>query len=1802
MTTTQNYTYYNYIVDIILQQFQHEFTEAKPGHCMKITGLADEQLFILLDKIRTHYPKMDSFIINDAEEGNQYISATKLIELRNNQSKPILILIPSNSRTAAEDSYGNATFKDLQLDNIDRILVVQLLKEIPEEKKKSIQTIVEIFNINKNNNPALAKYLILLEENNYDNKAIGEYLFLIGGLPDHKLLEDPSVARARLILNQKSLNILASFNKSIYDRVDSLEIEKDSIQKDLIQFFKEEKNVANKSDIVENIFTKYPNLSFGNWKIPNLKFDDLNLEVTNISSPHFVMEDGTKVLKANEGKNVKVKVQFTTTPPPNQVERLHGFRIVLMVADGGAGQEITTLRKLKNSKAASIYRSADIEINSNTTEEMTYFFKVYAEDEHGNILNANDDFASDAIQKAWEEQGKSPEAKEELNFKLKSDSEDFYFAIDEAEEDTKNIRKDKLNNVTQAHFKFNLDNLKNGIEADFPIPTESANSWLNDEKPKLNSTFYINYGVKFNYQIIISSKLRYLENELLKQEGNFGHLYASLNPNFSALNFDGCEFRLSPLNEVVPNKVKETRSKLFKAIKESNRTENGIVETVNLVELKEEIKTYLEAYNKWIKELNNKINKSIEQEDKEQLKSLYADIQFLDLIKVKTLLPTKEPIEILLLSPLHPLRLSWMLELIERFEFWYKETLIYKDHDKEWSALQNLFLGDLIPSNNPFVFADPQSFDNYEYLGEIAFGWGIYVSEANKGKDDSLAPKTYQIKQYVASLLNISNGNGVDTNVSKSLIIKHLKNYLQQHPYVDKLVLNLFNVGDANKFAEAFIDIIKIKEYVDIKFEVRLFVAKNNIIEPGDALKDLINPERNVSEEAEAFSQASINRLFPKLRFSINNIEDFLANPSVFNAHVSFIVNPFSPKITLTKPVFRTKNEFLNGLIFQSNTDGSFDEITNGFKWVNYQNIAKEKEKVINTTFANIQENIAATLAAHQTDSIPAIELNLSNRDNVLLSNLHEFSDWVITFDKFLGPQIFDQPSEDNKIPFLLDYIPGEEISGVSSYLTTKPNEEIYSLIAPHFEKFNIDIEKEEDKISIQNVLEDVRALSSSLILQLNSSKNRAFEVIGSAFSKRVLDKKHLLKNAFIIPIDLHQNLFNELETNSKSRADNLFIRINPKTREINCSVLEIKCRTYLNVQEREDLKLKMLEQIDNTIFALKSHFDPNNFKTKDRLDREIKNKEFKNLLEFYIERAFRYNTLEENSYRACLDFIQTLDSGFTIKFNRLGFIFDFSFDQKHLKQVFDDNTTIFTFGEGLIKDILDPNSDLNTLRLEDSKLKEELIKSLDYNDKLKQFVGKYKTKLKAKENDTEEEFENDKSAKDIKELDNPTITETPIISISEPIVQIETIEKELVDEEAPIASQNVAEEQVEYVIPKYDILIGKSSDSSQYGVLGTSIHNKKIAIDLSETNTISLFGVQGGGKSYTIGTLSEMVLKHVNNINKLSHPLAGVIFHYSESMDYEPEFTSMIYPNDVERETTILKERYGAEPNKIEDVILLTPKDKVDERKAEFPSIEVRSIGFNSKELNVQDWMFLLGAIGNESSYIKQLKAMMKEMRRNITLDGLKQSVEDNVLLSNTQKALARQRLRFAEEYIDDDFFLKESIKPGRLVIVDLRDEFIEKDEALGLFVIMLNIFSGVKEIEGQSFNKFIVFDEAHKYMDNKDLTNNIVTAIREMRHKGVSIMIASQDPPSLPNEIIELSSVVLVHKFNSPQWLKHIQKSITQLSALTPNDMSMLKPGEGFLWASKATENAITNQPQKISTRPRFSKHGGATLKADR
>jgi DNA phosphorothioation-dependent restriction protein DptH len=221
-----------------------------------------------------------------------------------------------------------------------------------------------------------------------------------------------------------------------------------------------------------------------------------------------------------------------------------------------------------------------------------------------------------------------------------------------------------------------------------------------------------------------------------------------------------------------------------------------------------------------------------------------------------------------------------------------------------------------------------------------------------------------------------------------------------------------------------------------------------------------------------------------------------------------------------------------------------------------------------------------------------------------------------------------------------------------------------------------------------------------------------------------------------------------------------------------------------------------------------------------------------------------------------------------------------------------------------------------------------------------------------------------------------------------------------------------------------------------------------------------------------------------------------------------------------------------------------------------------------------------------------------MKNLRNQLTLPRILQAIEASGLADNL-KELAKARLNFASEYINDEHSLIDVIQPGRLVIVDLRDEFIEKDEALGLFMVMLQLFSDAGSSD-RAFNKLIVFDEAHKYMENSDLVAGLVEVVREMRHKGTSILIASQDPASVPIPLIELSSQVILHRFNSPAWLKHLQKAITVLSSLTPEKMSHLDSGEAYIWSGKATDDSFIKGAIKIRCRPRATLHGGATKKA--
>ena len=120
--------YYRRVLDVFVKEYSSQLQTAPKGHCMKVVGLPLAILEKLYDLLTPYKGGLDIYILSETEEGCRYISATKLIELRNDLSRSILVLIPVNVSTAAEDSYGN-TFQELSVSHLSDVLLSDLIKE-----------------------------------------------------------------------------------------------------------------------------------------------------------------------------------------------------------------------------------------------------------------------------------------------------------------------------------------------------------------------------------------------------------------------------------------------------------------------------------------------------------------------------------------------------------------------------------------------------------------------------------------------------------------------------------------------------------------------------------------------------------------------------------------------------------------------------------------------------------------------------------------------------------------------------------------------------------------------------------------------------------------------------------------------------------------------------------------------------------------------------------------------------------------------------------------------------------------------------------------------------------------------------------------------------------------------------------------------------------------------------------------------------------------------------------------------------------------------------------------------------------------------------------------------------------------------------------------------------------------------------------------------------------------------------------------------------------------------------------------
>lgn len=1753
-----------------------------PGHCIRVTDLPAALAARLCLRLRTATASgAQIHVLGTAPmvPAAVAVTSTKLIELRNpdaagQQRPPLLVFIPPGTHASAEDSFDVPTFEQTDLGDVYADLADYLHASVPNGLRAAITDLFGVLDdtARERDRPTRgslerARYLLTVTLNDFDAQAAGAALFELGLVPDFELFTDSTQTRTRATRNMRAVKVLDRTDRPLRHRVIDLHLTDAAFRARLAEFAVTT-GLRDPHDWGRRIVIDRANwaLSFHRWPLPEDRtVPTVTITVNGLDLPragdqadhaaHPVLNNitGQPYLLAGASGHPQMQMTFEVEPDPRQVSGLATFSIQLMSEDSGptgihASVKVSTTARRRYKVIFKRLRTAHLESG-------WHYIRVLPMDSGNVPLPVNHGGTSSAT------------GGETLPHVL-NESDRFYVIadsdIDEPPPRTRNVRS---LGITQELRRLQFEAAAEGRP--WTEITTPRVLWKDEARGVIEASF----GVHGIVEVACGRVLADLERHILTEPAHLGARHLVLDA--------GGHARIAtPAVESTPDPdLLHAREQLIAAIRDDNSI---LVAGRDLTTLRDLAVAYAEAYTV---ALTRQIQQTERTAAGDATRELARLLQ-IDTVNVDYRDATGQTHALTLVAPTHPLRMLWLVTWAELGSRWLHDA---SEAGKVALLAASRTFARLQPAGFPLVIAGDDGRLSMA-AADLTPYWGVCLPTET---DD---PHT--LIDAVAVALGLPDRREAGITISPVDLADRVERYVRMHPYVRTLVVCAVNPGRAEHLADMLLELERRKALRHLCYDLRLFTLEPDQTHTGRALADLLTGEWSEVGEAEVFSTPTVAGQGPKLAVAVRPIDEFTSATSQHTAHITLLFDAFSGETLGVGPRDDDRPTPVHGLVRQMNV--SYLETDDGtVAWHKQPRHGQGRELFgaeecsdLLATLPAIISTAAATVTTGEpgTGLVPRVTLSLSNADNTLLHQAHRCSDWVITVDRTLGVEYFDNPASARRSDYVIDATSdGTDGLGHHLVVSSRSADELRSLLIPMIEQHGFDI----DRRHAGTFFDQLRLLSGRLAFKIASTAaTQRTEVLGLALARLYLDYQGVLGDQIVVPLDAHLELYREArrraddigESVSLHRTDLALFGFDAHRRTITCRLVEVKCHSSLNrITDIQKLHDRITEQLDRSATVLAENFDPTHT-VPDRPDRTVRNADLSGLLRFYLGRAVRHRVMNPAAAVEAEWLLDHLDWGYRLEFTRTGLIFDLrgtGHDQES-----EGDVEFHRIGRDLITELLD-------IMPTDPVLGDTSSGTRGTADGSVPRLPRAAFRAPIRDHDLPDETPAADSAADPDDDSTSSATgheKHQDDSVDHPAdVSPTAVEGEPDPRDVPPTAA------VQAIVP--DIFLGSSGASPQYGVIGEH-SGRRIGLDLNETHTISLFGVQGGGKSYTLGTIIESASLADTPVNQLPHPLATIVFHYSPTLDYAPEFTSMVWPNNDETQIRTLRERYGAEPIALSDVIMLTPEDQIDQRRREFPNIIVHPLKFGSAELRASHWRFLMGALGNQSTYIRQLGRIMKSNRNGLSLQVIRDGIDQSTL-SDTIKQLAHQRLDLAADYIDDTVQVKSLVQPGRVIIVDLRDELIEKDEALGLFVVLMELFAEATS-HGQRFNKLVVFDEAHKYIESPDLVAGLVESVREMRHKGMSILVASQDPPSVPIPLIELSDHVILHKFNSPAWLKHLQKANAALADLTSTKMTGLSTGEAYIWASRATDVAFTRGAVKVRLRPRVTRHGGGTKTA--
>lgn len=384
---------------------------------------------------------------------------------------------------------------------------------------------------------------------------------------------------------------------------------------------------------------------------------------------------------------------------------------------------------------------------------------------------------------------------------------------------------------------------------------------------------------------------------------------------------------------------------------------------------------------------------------------------------------------------------------------------------------------------------------------------------------------------------------------------------------------------------------------------------------------------------------------------------------------------------------------------------------------------------------------------------------------------------------------------------------------------------------------------------------------------------------------------------------------------------------------------------------------------------------------------------------------------------------------------------------------------------------------------------------------------------------------------------------------------------------------------------------------------LGKDIREKApIYLDILGSRAMLICGKRGSGKSYTMGVIIEELLNQPEPVIPIVIDPMGIYHTMSNRNTIQ---SGDLYSWGLSSRAYQTRLLIPGEPDQLYDPEVLEAM--------KVRGLEIVPLRLNPADLSPDGWCDLFDLNINAPIGIVLFRAVQKlikhpgfriaEIMSNVELDSQAQDVSKQALLNRLEAALTWNIFVDSGNYEPIDTIFA----PGAVNVVDISrlESGPRSLRNLVVSIICRNLFR--KRSDARLREEFhlqaglprvwIAIDEAHQFVPAGSSTlskEQIIRWAKEGRQPGLSLIVATQQPSAVDNEVLSQCDIILSHKLTT-------RADVNALNALSQDYMG----GELRTFVKKLDRSGesvlVDDERESVTTlkiRPRQSSHGGASI----